>query len=235
VRYRRNPALDIQALSSEIQDLERERDSIERRIDSLEIVRFTEPKVDKLRKESLEIDQRIRAMRGQIEAHLLAQRQAEEAVKGPQQLSLFARKNPSRSRTSQEKTMAKTNDVFRMTRAELVRSGSSAAMAELRRRGRDAEGKKVGSKKAGARRSVTKARESADRSTSAKSSRKKAVTKKKTTVKSMKRAHSMVAPAKRKTVKKAVKTTKKASKTTKKASKPRTRSVKAKTRSAKKR
>jgi hypothetical protein len=228
VRYRRNPALDIQALSSEIQDLERERDSIERRIDSLEIVRFTEPKVDKLRKESLEIDQRIRAIRGQIEAHLLAQRQAEEAVKGPQQLSLFARKNPSRSRTSQEKTMAKTNDVFRMTRAELVRLGSSAAMAELRRRGRDAEGKKVGSKKAGARRSVTKARESADRSTSAKSSRKKAVTKKKTTVKSMKRAHSMVAPAKRKTVKKAVKTTKKASK-------PRTRSVKAKTRSAKKR
>lgn len=52
-----------------------------------------------------------------------------------------------------------SQDYFRMTRDQLVRSGTAGAIAELRRRGRDAEGNRAGTK-AGTkkRRAVTKGR-----------------------------------------------------------------------------
>lgn len=155
MRYRHNPHLDIQAARERLHELELERNRLERDIDTLAVSRFTEPKIQEMYAHVRQLDRQIEAQRAHYEALCVAHDASAGFPEGTQVAFPF-RANPN-PRSRRSTTMAAAKDFFRMTREQLVRSSAPGAKAELRRRGRDAQGNRIGGKKAKAS-SATKSR-----------------------------------------------------------------------------
>ncbi len=166
MRYRHNPDLDIQGAHERYRELLQERNNLERDIDTLAVVRGTEAKVSERYSQLRRLEQQIQEQQAHV-MDLLAAREAAQLKQNPMFAManpVFALANPNPSRST---PMAAAKDFFRMTRDQLVKSSAPGAKAELRRRGRDAQGRRLGAapkKKSAAtksRKSKGKARRSA--------------------------------------------------------------------------
>lgn len=144
MRYRHNPDLDIEAIRQQIRQLEFDRNNLERDIDTLGVNRFTEPKITAMWSQVRDLEQKIQEQQALLDQALEARAVAAGFPAGTQ-LDLFAKANPNPRRST---AMAAAKDFFRMTREQLIRSSAAGAKAELRRRGRDAQGNRIGGKKA---------------------------------------------------------------------------------------